>query len=367
MKSLKLLLTAALVAIGLQANAQTSEAVVNAYSKFVFTRYSETLTATQSMNAKIQAFIQNPTTESLEAAKSAWVEARKLYGVTEVFRFYSGPIDREDGPEGLMNAWPLDEAYIDSVRGDGGAGFINNLTAYPTLSKDVILGLNEKDGEKNISTGWHAIEFMLWGQDFNVTGPGQRPVTDFTSKKNADRRRQYLSIISDLLVEHLTALTTEWNPATSTNYAAGFVAPAKTLESLGFILTGAVQMAGFELSQERLFVPYDTQMQEDEHSCFSDTTHNDVVSNFLGVKQVLTLNGGSVLELVKAKDAALATRLEVQLEVTEKAVRAIPAPFDQAIFSDEGRAAILASVTELENLAADLKTAAGVLGAAIQQ
>ena len=128
-----------------------------------------------------------------------------------------------------------------------------------------------------------------------------------------------------------------------------------------------MQLAGFELSQERLFVAYDTQLQEDEHSCFSDTTHNDIVYNFLGIKEALTLNGGSVLELVKAKDAALATRLEIQLEVTEKAVRAIPAPFDQAIFSDDGRAAILTAVTELENLGADLKTAATLLGVAILQ
>lgn len=366
MKSLKLVLSATILTLGTQALAQTPAAVVNAYAKFVHTRYSETLAAAKLMDEKVQAFAQAPTAENLEAAKTAWVEARKLYSTTEVFRFYAGPIDREDdGPEGLINAWPLDEAYIDSVRGDNGAGFINDLANYPVLSKDLLIELNEKDGEKNISTGWHAIEFMLWGQDFNINGPGNRPYTDFTVKKNADRRRQYLSLVSELLIEHLTQLTEEWDPANGANYAAEFNSPAKSLESLGFILTGTVQLAGFELSQERLFVAYDTQLQEDEHSCFSDTTHNDIVYNFLGIKEVLTLNGGSVLELVKAQDAALATRLEVQLEVTEKAVRAIPAPFDQAIFSDEGREAILNAVTELENLAADLKTAAALLGVSL--
>lgn len=362
MNSVKFLLSAALFIFATHAGAQTPASAVGAYSQFVHTRYQQTLAAAQEMNQKIQAFVQSPSAEKLESAKSAWVEARKLYSTTEVFRFYSGPIDREDGPEGLINAWPLDEAYIDSVRGDGGAGFINHVAEYPNLTKELLIELNEKDGEKNISTGWHAIEFMLWGQDFNLKGPGTRPYTDFTVKQNADRRRQYLSLISDLLVEHLTALTEEWNPAGGANYAAEFTTPAKTMESLGFILTGTVQLAGFELSQERLFVAYDTQLQEDEHSCFSDTTTNDIVYNFMGIKEVLTLNGGSVLELVKAKDAALATRLELQLQVTENAVRSIPAPFDQAIFSDEGRAAILASVTELENLAADLKTAAQLLG-----
>lgn len=350
------------VASALAAVATPEDVTVAAYAQHVFTRYSETLSEAKILEQKIKAFIAAPTAENLKAAQEQWVKARKLYSTTEVFRFYSGPIDQEGGPEGLLNAWPLDEAYIDYVRGDASAGFINDTLNFPSLTKDILVELNEKDGEKNISVGWHAIEFMLWGQDLNLNGPAQRPVSDFISAPNADRRRQYLSVLSELLVEHLGQVTRQWTPGVTSNYAATFTAPAKNEESLGFILTGAVQLSGFELSQERMFVAYDTQLQEDEHSCFSDTTHLDILYNFTGIREVLQTGPMSTLELVRAKDAALAQKIEASLLSTEKEIRNIPAPFDQAIFSDEGRTAILASVTELEALSALLKQGAVVLG-----
>ena len=49
-----------------------------------------------------------------------------VYSPTEVFRFYGGPIDDDNGPEGLLNAWPLDEVFIDYVLGNPDAGIIND-------------------------------------------------------------------------------------------------------------------------------------------------------------------------------------------------------------------------------------------------
>ena len=156
------------------------------------------------MDAAIDAFVADPTDETLEAAKQAWLAARDDYGLTEAFRFYGGPIDDEEtGPEGLINAWPLDEAYVDYVEGDEAAGIVNDPDAYPTIDAELITSLNEEGGEANISTGWHAIEFLLWGQDLSADGAGARPVTDYTEAANADRRLTYLTVTSDLLLEHL--------------------------------------------------------------------------------------------------------------------------------------------------------------------
>ena len=82
---------------------------------------------------------------------------------------------RTDGPEGLINAWPLDEAYIDYVEGDPAAGVVNDPDTYPTIDAELLTSLNEQGGEANISTGWHAIEFLLWGQDLSTDGPGDAP------------------------------------------------------------------------------------------------------------------------------------------------------------------------------------------------
>ena len=348
-----------------QLQSSPESAVVNSYADHVFKSYSEVLAQTETLKTRIDEFLKAPSASTLQAAKDQWTAAREKYSRTEVFRFYGGPIDGENGPEGAINAWPLDEAYIDYVRGASNSGIINDKATYPTITAELLRSLNEKDGEKNISTGWHAIEFLLWGQDLNELAPGDRPFTDYVNGrgKNADRRTEYLRIVTDLLLEDLSLLKAAWDPSKTDNFQAGFRSPDQTKEVLGFILTGAVRMAGLELSQERMFVAYDTQLQEDEHSCFSDTTHLDIINNFLGIKEVLLGDGKvSMLQLIAQVKPELAKEIEKSLAETESLLRGIPAPFDQAIFSEEGRIKILAGVEALEAQAKLLEQAATALG-----
>ena len=189
------------------------QAVVDHYAEGVSASYEASLETATAMDVAIDAFVADPTDESLEAAKESWLGARESYGLTEAFRFYGGPIDNEEnGPEGLINAWPLDEAYVDYVDGDEAAGIVNDPDTYPTIDAELLTSLNEQGGEANISTGWHAIEFLLWGQDLSDDGPGERPVSDYTTADNADRRATYLTVASDLLLEHLTGLVEAWAP-----------------------------------------------------------------------------------------------------------------------------------------------------------
>ena len=165
-------------------------AAATTYADVVAAAYRDTADAATELQVAIAELVAEPSDATLAAAKDQWLAARDLYGPTEAFRFYDGPIDDpEDGPEGQINAWPMDEAYVDYVEGDGAAGIINDTTGVPEITRDVILAANEEGGETNISTGWHAIEFLLWGQDLNEGGPGTRPVTDYSTAPTADASR----------------------------------------------------------------------------------------------------------------------------------------------------------------------------------
>ena len=101
-----------------------------AYSNQVSYYYLLTVKKTEILYEAINNFLAEPSENSLQIAKVSWIEARKIYGITEAFRFYGGPIDGsnqfgEEGPEGLINSWPLNEAYIDYVEGNPEAGLIN--------------------------------------------------------------------------------------------------------------------------------------------------------------------------------------------------------------------------------------------------
>ncbi len=343
------------------------------HATLVHTAYSETLAAARTMQDAIRAFTAAPSTEGLATARSAWLAAREFYGQTEAFRFYGGPIDNDSGPEGRLNAWPMDEAYVDSVAGKPGAGLVNNRRQ--PITKAALAALNQRGGEENIATGWHAIEFMLWGQDLSVSGPGERSADDFIDGKvpNADRRRLYLQRITELLIDDLRLLVRAWAPGVKGNYRARFEAGGR--ESLRKVLVGLGSLSRGELAGERLEVALASQDQEDEHSCFSDNTHRDAVTNALGIENVWLgrfkradgslLQGPGLDTLVAARDPALAARVSRQLRASVMATEAIPAPFDRAIVgadSAPGRQAIRAAMASLTQQSRDIVDAAAAIG-----
>jgi putative iron-regulated protein len=349
------------------------EAIDN-YAALVHEAYSLSLASATDMDEAIDAFLADPNGATLESAREAWLAARDDYGPTEVFRFYGGPIDdAETGVEGFVNAWPLDEAYIDYVEGAPESGIINMVDEYPTIDSEVLLSLNEEGGETNISTGWHAIEFLLWGQDLSTDGPGDRPVEDYTTAANADRRAQYLAVASDLLLTHLEEMVDAWAPDEE-NYRAEFV-NLPSDEALGMIMTGMGELSRGELAGERMTVAYEARSQEDEHSCFSDNTTNDFVANATGIQMVYlgsvgSVEGPGIYDLVVAEDPELADRIKDEMATSIDLAETIPAPFDQLLVEgvsddDPGRVATLDTIVALETQADSIVDAATALGVEI--
>ncbi|MEM1334191.1 MAG: imelysin family protein [Actinomycetota bacterium] len=352
------------------------EDAVETYARGVHASYSASFDSASALDSAIDSFIADPTDANMDAAKSAWLAARDDYGVTEAFRFYGGPIDNEeDGPEGLINAWPMDEGYIDYVDGNESAGIVNDPETYPTIDAALLTELNEAGGETNISTGWHAIEFLLWGQDLSEDGPGDRPASDYVDAANADRRGTYLAEVSDLLLVHLGGLVDAWDPEAGGNFYEEFTSK-DTDAALTDIFTGIGELSRGELAGERMNVAYSERSQEDEHSCFADNTTNDIIANAVGIQMVLTgdypgdVEGPSILDLIADTDSDLAEQLEAEVNASVDSTREIPAPFDQHLRdgvpdSDPGRMSILTSITFLEDQTPTIVTAADTLGLAI--
>jgi putative iron-regulated protein len=351
----------------------TPATVAAHHASLVHASYQDTLQAAQALQLAVGAFTAAPSADALQAARQAWLAARNIYGQTEAYRFYGGPIDGANGPEGRINAWPMDESFIDAVPGRPGGGLIGNRRFAITPAS--LSAQNERGGEENIATGWHAIEFLLWGQDLSETGPGQRSADDFIDGKapNADRRRQYLTTATALLVQDLGTLVRAWAPDQKANYRARFERAGT--EALRRMLVGLGSLSRGELAGERLEVALASQDQEDEHSCFSDNTHRDVVANALGIENVWlgryrradgsVLQGPSLRELVAQRDAALAERTTRQIRQSVQAAEAIQAPFDREIVGGAdapGRQRIEKTIASLTQQSKDLVDAATAIG-----
>ena len=268
--------------------------------------YLDSLNTAKALDAAIDELGRQPSQSTLNAAREAWIAARAPYSQSEVLRFIFPPIDHWDKS---VNAWPLDEGLIDYLADDNEIGEDNpygnlNIIASknptilgqtidaseitPTLLRD---HLHELDSiESNVAIGYHAIEFLLWGQDNNGTarGAGNRPWTDFSlencSNGNCDRRFDYLKSVSILLLENLDDMERAWR---EDGEITEQIYLADQNEMIERIVKGVISFLNAELISERLRLPLRLQDPEHEHDCFSDQTHASLYNNLLGIRMVM--------------------------------------------------------------------------------
>ncbi len=189
--------------------------------------------------------------------------------------------------------------------------------------------------------------------------------------QNAERRAQYLTVATQLLVDDLAKVTRAWEPGKK-NYRARFEQGGR--ESVRKMIVGMGSLSRGELAGERMEVALNSQDQEDEHSCFSDNTHRDAVTNAKGIQNVWLgqyqrrdgslLQGPGVRNLVATKNAAQADKTTAQIAESVKGAEAIPAPFDRAIIKGSaGRPVIeqtIASLVEQSKLLVESASAIGI-------
>lgn len=381
----KAILLIAGLCVGAQASAMpTQQAVLEHYADLAQAVYQDSLSTAKVLQNVVGKFIEQPTEKNLAAARAAWKAARAPYQQSEAYRFGN---DIVDDWEGKINAWPLDEGLIDYV--DAGYGkesdenpfYTANVVANKMLmvggehvdaskiTKELIASLQEAGGiEANVAIGYHAIEFLLWGQDLNGTGPGAgaRPATDYDTKNcthgNCDRRAAYLIAATGLLVDDLDWMTKQW----AKGGAARTAVVDGGAQGLAPILTGMGSLSYGELAGERMKLGLMLHDPEEEHDCFSDNTHYSHFYDATGIRNVYTgayvrvdgskIAGPSISDLVAANnpeaDKALRKGLDATLakmQVLVDSAEKKGVHYDQLIGegNKEGNAMVMAAIDAL--------------------
>jgi len=429
-------------------NMEKAQLVLNTNADIAYAAYTDSVVTAEALKAALATFKAAPTEPNLTAAKKAWLVSREPYGQTEVYRFRNSPVDSLD-VEGDLNAWPLGEALIDYVNtGNDGDdfdndqigvtehGFGDDITAVIDVTNastkaantntiigntDIVIndallakGLSAAD-EHDVITGYHAIEFLLWGQDLNTddqsttngtdrnlavnatAAGGQRPIEDFnTDAANPEslsaRRHAYLEVVVNKLIADLEAVQAEWATGSTTNYRATFTTltnEADATQKLTEILTGMGTLSEGELAGERMQIAFSSNSQEDEHSCFSDNTHRDIWLNAEGVSNSFygsyagydsTLNGeddvttnavdgyGIDEYLTEVGLAGVAVETATALALTEVNYNLIDAsaragtPFDVLIMSPTEESSVAKTIKSLNAQSRLIQDAADQLG-----
>mgnify|MGYP003112216597 FL=1 len=385
MKSMLFAMTATTALTALPAFAVERAEVLDTYANIAAAGYADSLTTAQALQTAVDVLLDQPSEAALQAARTAWIAARVPYMQTEAYRFGNAIVDDW---EGRVNAWPLDEGLIDYVDATyGGATDENefavlNVVANPsfTLSGEEVDAsaitpallqdtLQEADGvEANVATGYHAVEFLLWGQDLNGTdaGAGDRPWTDYAAgddctNGNCDRRGDYLRAVTDLLVTDLDEMAAAW----ADGGAARTAVLADETAGISAMLTGMGSLSYGELAGQRMKLGVMMNDPEEEHDCFSDNTHMSHYYDGLGVQNVYlgsytrvdgsTVSGPSLSDLIAQADPAIDAQLKTELEASVAALAVIRdkaeagMAYDQMLARDntEGEALVMGAVDAL--------------------
>ncbi len=378
---------------------EQERAVLVHYADLARAVYGDSLSAARDLQAAVDRLIAKPTEDSLDAARLAWRASRVPYQQSEVYRFGNAIVDDW---EGKVNAWPLDEGLIDYVAASYGAeseenpGYRANVIASTNfefggqtvdaeqITKALLSDtLHEIGGvEANVATGYHAIEFLLWGQDLNGTGPGAgaRPATDFDpdncSRGSCERRAAYLKAATDLLIDDLAWMHAQWGSAGEAR--KGLLSGAVE-QGLATIVTGMGSLSYGELAGERMQLGLLLHDPEEEHDCFSDNTHYSHYYDALGIRNIYLgeyervggsmLKGPGISSLVAAvspeADAMLRSQLDVTMAAMEKLVASAKGgeAYDQMIGPDNnpGHARVQAAIDALRVQTDGIEKAASAL------
>jgi putative iron-regulated protein len=393
-------LTAAIFVLPAKAADVEPQAVVANYADIALAKYADSLALAKKLDEAVDALIARPSAATLAAARDAWRAARPPYQQTEVYRFGNAIVDDW---EGRVNAWPLDEGLIDYVdAGKYGAESDENPLYTANVIANTSIEINgEKvdaskitpeflsgtlqeagDNEANVATGYHAIEFLLWGQDLNGTGPGagERPYTDYDTANcthgNCDRRAQYLKAAADLLVSDLEEMVGNWGPDGA---ARKGLMDGEPNAGLSTILTGMGSLSYGELAGERMKLGFLLHDPEEEHDCFSDNTPISHLNDAIGIRDAYhghyeridgtVIDGPSVSDLVEAADPALDAELSGKLDVTVGKMEAIEKrrengeAYDQQIAEGnaEGNATVQAAIDALVDQTKSIERAVSAL------
>lgn len=345
--------------------------------------------------AAVQQLIASPGEDTLDAARKVWVSAREPYSFAEALRFGNWFVDEADE---RINPWPVDEGFLDYVQALYAGSPSNqdgqlNLVAAPDrvmiggrwLETEPLQRITLKmaqelsNSESNLTTGYHAIEFLLWGQDLSDTGPGERPWTDYAltaehctdghrtaALRHCRRRAALLLSASEILVQDLEILSGQWSDLPGSfgdRLVTGDIA-----SGLRRMLFGLAAMSAEELAGERLEIGLLTGSQEEELDCFSDTTHRSLYANALGIAGLYRghyreQKRPSLAAWLQAHHPDLAARIEHEMDLTLASMARIRAlgeageTFDRLIHPEHPHQGedLRRAITALRNLGAELE------------
>lgn len=276
-------------------------------------QWQASVEAANLLAIRVTELLDQPNAATLASAQQAWRKAYSAYLTTRLVSYF--PVqDPEDWHQReldlaqltlLIDAWPIEAGYVDSIAGYPTTGIVNDLSLAITAEN-----LIEQHGFADLgsaSLGFHVVEFLLWSEH------GQRSPDDFigrdntaptaeantgeadsppSTRQNHKRRRAYLKLACQQLVEHLSRLQRRWQSPQG-HYAQQLLSqPAQQINQS--LLFAAQQLLLNELLEGRLVT---------DSSPYSQSHLADVTAVLTGLEQAFSRSPDALSPDSLSKDA----------------------------------------------------------------
>ncbi len=284
--------------------------------KVVQPNHAQLVAQTAALQVAIRRLTDQPSDEHLEAARQAWLEARRTWETSESWAF--GPAETE-GFDGAMDDWPVNRKDLATAL----AGPPFTATTFAALS--------------DTAKGFHGIEWVMFGGR-----TGQRSsAAQLTSNDLA-----YLRLAADELHRQAEGLLASWSGPQG--FGARISSPAEAGTAVQEMLQGVIGLLQEE-GDEKLGQPLKTRDPQTLESADSGNTQADLLANVEGARQVLMETG--LLELIRSRDPDLGQQIDTQTAQAVAMARALPHPINDHLDHPASRKAMEALITQLHSSA----------------
>lgn len=330
-----------------------TEALLSAANLYVYTQMSEALSRAQELDSIITSLLHHPNPGALEEAQAAWIKAYSAYVKVSFFSTvprFEKPQFREQNDtyariEERIDSWPIEPGYIDYLPLYPLSGIVNDLTL--KINEEDVSAQHGFSDMRFASLGFHPIEFLLFGEN------GKRSAKDFIPQENSievvsadtavkedetddlnqteadidnkeihdhvhveidgpqnhNRRRDYLRLLSALVVKNLQKLTDRWEPAHG-YYAKQWRQPqsSQQLASLTLVYQALVDSIQNTLLEKHFAVLLNQKQVDDLRSPFSNQDVNNMHDLLVGIESLFNMESGFI-SAIKEQDAESADKM----------------------------------------------------------
>lgn len=146
-------------------------------------RYQGALERALTLNQAVRSYLDNPAGQGLQELQQHWLTAHESW--LEASFLDHGETDGQS----LIDAWPIEPGYLDSLPAYPESGLVNDMTL--TMNSSTVRQQHQYTDDREVALGFHVIEYYVFSRD----------VADLTGDNPAnERRRLLLSLSAELLL-----------------------------------------------------------------------------------------------------------------------------------------------------------------------